>query len=152
MKLLGVTDDAIQEAARFTGVRAVGDAGALTLRPVDDTFRVWAESRGNGGQRRVSAVCWHGHLTFLAYLYADHPTMRVRSAFARFDGARDFEAKTVRVPANGYSSADYGHWADAHPGQWCEDASGQDPDAYDRMTMALGMLRETVTADNETEV
>lgn len=41
--------------------------------------------------RRVAAVCWHGHRDFMRAIFARDPDARIKSHFADYRGARDFE-------------------------------------------------------------
>lgn len=44
---------------------------------------------GNG--RRVAAVCWHGHRDFMRAILARDPEARIKTAYADYRGAQDFE-------------------------------------------------------------
>lgn len=47
----------------------------------------------NAGERRVAAVCWHGHRDFMRAIYRRDPDARIKSAFADYRGSEEFEQK-----------------------------------------------------------
>jgi hypothetical protein len=69
----------------------------FTLRPdrstadADGNCRHQRESAGYMSDgRRVHAVCWHGHADFMALVFRADPVARFETAFATYDGVRDF--------------------------------------------------------------
>ena len=67
---------------------------ATTLKPdaaLEDnaTFRRRSASVYQGN-RRVWAICYHGHLAFMAELYATNPGAILRSAMASYDNRDEF--------------------------------------------------------------
>jgi hypothetical protein len=50
-------------------------------------------------ERRIAAVCWHGHFAFMSALYALVPDARVKSAIADY---RDRDAFYGQAPDTGY--------------------------------------------------
>lgn len=75
----------------------------FVLRPVaqkdSEGNRPWQRISASWGQneRRVFAVCWHGHATFMRTLYACDPDARIESGIATYANADDFEANYRRT-------------------------------------------------------
>ena len=44
-------------------------------------------------ERRVFAVCWHGHRDFMREIFKRDPSARVKTAWADYKGVEDFEEK-----------------------------------------------------------
>lgn len=43
------------------------------------------------GERKVAAICWHGHRDFMRRVLEIAPHARISSMFATYQGAEDFE-------------------------------------------------------------
>lgn len=63
--------------------------GKRQLHPLKWHRRTASYGWGNS-ERRVSAVCWHGHYAFMRYLFALRPDARIKSAVADYRGLTDF--------------------------------------------------------------
>jgi hypothetical protein len=59
------------------------------------TASVWSAD----SERRVAAVCWHGHYSFMRHLLALHPDARIKSAIGDYRGLAGFLAT---APETGY--------------------------------------------------
>lgn len=104
MKVWGISWEGLESAARETGVvlyetRETGRACQFTIRPTGDrdedgNYR-WQRLSASAlhGERRVHAVCWHGHRAFMRAIFAREPEARVKTAWADYRGSADFEAR-----------------------------------------------------------
>lgn len=109
MLIRKATQQAIESAASEAGV---------TLRNFRPNKRghgyrfqlALADKRGDGTrlyqrlnhrlQRKVAAVCWHGHRDFFRLLFDACPAAVVITAFIRYDGAADFDRRFWGTYAN----------------------------------------------------
>lgn len=87
MFIRGATQSEIQASASAAGVdvrnlRPVGRGWRFVLRPRPGGR--W--QRTGAKQRRVYAVCWHGHERFLCELFWRAPAAMVATMMARLDG------------------------------------------------------------------
>jgi hypothetical protein len=85
-----ITTLTLRSIAADMGIRVEGDAGSFVLRPERGSDK-WRKI-GHGG-RRVNAISWEGHYVFLERVFNVHPTGRVRSCLADYQGLADFKAK-----------------------------------------------------------
>jgi len=95
MRALGVTRSELVQAACESGV-ALNEVDSInkgntsyrfTIRPIDGK---WQRVSPRG--RKVHAVCWHGHLEFMRYLYRINSTAKIRTAMSRYDSREDLES------------------------------------------------------------
>jgi hypothetical protein len=111
VKVWNATEQDIRAAAEEVGVAIHSDWAGTGIVPDGRALRFrlavnTAERREDGtlpyqrvsqstwqGQRRVAAVCWHGHRDFMRALFASCPDARLKTALADYRGADDFEAK-----------------------------------------------------------
>ena len=56
-------------------------------------------SSGFNPDRRVAAVCWHGHRDFMRAIFERDPNARIKTAWADYKGAENFERD---FPETGY--------------------------------------------------
>lgn len=89
-KLRPIFDDRLDEEAR----------ACLGQRPTDRKYqRISGDSSEmqwktwEQRNRRVAAICWHGHRDFLRALYAMAPDCTVRTVLTTYKSADDFEAR-----------------------------------------------------------
>ena len=129
MKIWGASEADIREAARLAGVAIFSDYSrsgvfrdgrALRCRlALGSERQEYAGERTESGrkikpplkwqrrstspfhsERRVSAVCWHGHFRFMSALYAlAGDNVRIQTAFADYRSREDFYDK---APETGY--------------------------------------------------
>jgi hypothetical protein len=67
-------------------------------------------ARRSATGRRISAACWHAHRDVLGAIFRVAPDGRVKSAFADYRGALDFEDKFDQTGLNyidGYGTVRY---------------------------------------------
>lgn len=94
MRVLNVTLETLEAVAKSVGVtlyevrptNTKGTGWQFTLRP--NGSRYYRRGRNN---RRVWAVCWHGHRDFFRALFDLAPDAKVRTTVARYDGREGFE-------------------------------------------------------------
>lgn len=111
MKVWGVTESEVRECARSVGVAIhsdwngngitqVGRAQQFRLALGDDKqlYRRLSASPLHR-ERKVNAVCWHGHRDFMRAIFRVNPEARIKSAFADYRGSEDFEQS---FPETGY--------------------------------------------------
>lgn len=129
MKVWGVSEYDIRQAAEAVGVVIFADWGGRGIdqdgRALNFRLALSTERQAEGyeyhepgerkrlhpfrwqrcsasplqGERRVSAVCWHGHYAFMRYLLALRPDARIKSAHADYRGLADF---LVEAPSTGH--------------------------------------------------
>ncbi len=101
MVILGIDRHQLETAAESVGValyelNATGSGYRFTIRPHADPERRERYRRRSAGYtsrgRKVHAVCWHGHRDFFRAVFELAPAAKARTAFARYDGAEDFES------------------------------------------------------------
>ena len=102
MKVWNVDETTLRQCAREVGVklhetREVGRAVQFTLRPdgdkdEDGNYR-WQRLSASvlHDERRVFAVCWHGHRAFMREVFAANPDARIKTAWADYRGSEHFE-------------------------------------------------------------
>lgn len=85
---------------RVHSIPRVGRAYSFGLRPdkttrdEDGNYRYQRLSASwHNDQRRVFAVCWHGHRDFMRELFVRDPSARIKSAVADYRGVEEFEDK-----------------------------------------------------------
>lgn len=64
----------------------------FTLKPESDTYRkISFHGLAYGqGERRVNAVCWHGHFEFMKQLFLRDYQAHLKTAMANYDGPQGF--------------------------------------------------------------
>jgi hypothetical protein len=60
-----------------------------------------------GGDRKVHAVCWHGHYAFMRAAFDRLPGLRIQSAMADYRTPEDFDRDAVRSLERNIGSAMY---------------------------------------------
>lgn len=92
MQVKGVPMEQVRSCAQVHNIRAVSAYAApgwvgVCLRPSGSFYR----RRGVNSDRRVNAVCWHGHERFLRELFARYPDAKVRTSnmAQRYHGPRN---------------------------------------------------------------
>jgi hypothetical protein len=106
MKIFEVSLGECQEIANSIGIRFAGtdesnSRGPRTsgvLRPLygqarEDLPYGRVSSSYFGNNRRVNAVCWHGHRDFMAEIFKRHPQAKIVTGFVRYESAQDFMDK-----------------------------------------------------------
>jgi hypothetical protein len=107
-----LTPAEIRECAAEVGVQIHGDSitkvgrawnfrlGLLSgvKRDKDHKYQRTSAS-GFNADRRVNAVCWHGHRDFMRALFRRDRDARIKSYFSDYKGSDDFEAT---FPETGY--------------------------------------------------
>lgn len=102
MKVWGVTEEQLSVVADRIGVklyelREDGRALRFTLRPTGDRDE-WGNypyqrrtASWQDTERRVWAVCWHGHRDFMREVFRVNPDARIKTGWADYKGAENFE-------------------------------------------------------------
>ena len=93
---LRTTERIIRACAEHVGVCVV--LGKVEGRRLHFTLALDGERfrRMNAtGKRRVNGVCWHGHREFFRAVYRRMPQARIRSSFALYTDAEQFERTHV---------------------------------------------------------
>jgi len=101
MKVWGVNDTQLRICADEVGVklqdvRKDGRALRFQIRPtgerIDGDYKYQRTSAsGFNPERRVFAVCWHGHRDFMRAILAREPDARIKTMWADYRGSEDFE-------------------------------------------------------------
>ena len=85
---------------RDNSIRKVGRAYSFNLRPDKNTrdddgdYRYQRTSASAfHDERRVFAVCWHGHRDFMWGIFGRDPEARIKTMWADYKGRDDFDAK-----------------------------------------------------------
>lgn len=96
MLVRGVTKEQMERVANDLGIRAEvreGRGNFLNVRLFpqrgSDTYRRTSASMFSP-QRRVNAVCYHGHWEWMNELYLINDTMAIRTTMAHYDSREDF--------------------------------------------------------------
>ena len=100
MKVWEVTETQLIECAEGIGVklhelRTEGRALRFTLRPtgqkIDGDHKYQRTSAsGFHPDRRVHAVCWHGHRDFMLAVFERNPAARIKTMWSDYKGRDDF--------------------------------------------------------------
>lgn len=107
MKAVGVHLADLDNTAQEIGVRLYDLDGPSGRKSDRYQFRLALDSGSPLGQRkyqrlsannfmpqrRVAAVCWHGHRDFFRALFKRCPDAQIVTAVARYHGREDFETK-----------------------------------------------------------
>ena len=115
MIVRGVTLETLAQAAESAGVAFKNGnspeamtrsrlSWRFTLAPVGGLY----QRRGPVNNRRIHAVCWHGHLAFFRALYALAPRAKVRTTMASYDSLAALEAKKDRSYQRPITTAYFG--------------------------------------------
>jgi len=139
MKVWHVSADELQDVANEVGVelkdvRKDGRALRFQLRPcgmrIDGDYKYQrTSSSGFRPERRVFAVCWHGHRDFMSRVFKLRPDARIKTTWADYKGAKNF-ADTFEATARlNVGSRMYPMQADSvckcHTGSWLVDLSNR---------------------------
>lgn len=97
MLTVGFTREQIQTAAKQAGVTLVDFRAAGKSRQGEPKYKFrlgligeqWRRLGHSG--RRVSAVCWHGHKSFMQALFAQNAEGRIETSMAKYRGMIDFQ-------------------------------------------------------------
>jgi len=98
MKVWGVNETQLQICADEVGVaifnlRKDGRALRFGIRPtgerIDGDYKY--QRVGHRNERRVFAVCWHGHRDFMREVFKREPDARIKTSMADYKGAENFE-------------------------------------------------------------
>ncbi len=123
MKVWYATEDQIREAVEVVGLKIhedwqgkgiSKDGRALRFRLSVDTARHRDEggflpyqrmSMSRGINRKIAAVCWHGHRDFMRALFEMASEARIKTALADYRGTADFEHKfrSTQGEGNGWN-------------------------------------------------
>jgi hypothetical protein len=111
MKVWGLNEQELQHAATEVGVtphqlREDGRALRFTLRPDRSLGKLGGDykyqrtsSSGFHPDRKVFAVCWHGHRDFMLEVFKCNPEARIKTMWADYKDREDFLDK---YEATGY--------------------------------------------------
>lgn len=159
-----LTPEQIRQVAQSVGVRIHGDhygSGGISKDGRAWNFRLALDSsvpkRGNAGykyqrissssrawtgkDRKVAAVCWHGHRDFMRAVFALDPNARFKTAIADWKGSADFEDRFAQTAYNNVGSMMYPMFAKdcctCDHGEWDVDSS---PGGSIAVRMEQGMI------------
>lgn len=100
MLIRGLTDGELHGCAdkakvRINEIREDGRGFRFTIRPIrtPDGRRKYWQRLNHTLERRVHAVCWHGHKAFYDEVFAVNKDAVVITALSRYNGMDDFENK-----------------------------------------------------------
>ena len=124
MIVRNVSQGTIERAAELIGVsiqrmKPAGRHGfSFVIRPLSNKFRRLSPGpfgkRPNGLQRRVNAVCFHGHYELFKQLLAAVPGAVIITRSARYESMQDLREGADEVGAENCSSQAYPvNYADA---------------------------------------
>lgn len=110
MKVWGITPEQAREAAAAVGVSIHGDylGTGISRDGRGIRFRIGVDAtqprNANGDlpyqrismnhymrQRRIAAVCWHGHRDYMRAVFDINPDARIQTALADYHGRDEFE-------------------------------------------------------------
>lgn len=117
MKVWGVNETQLKLIADEVGVKLNnlhedGRAWNFTLRPtgvkIDGDYKYQRTSAsGFHADRRVHAVCWHGHRDFMLAIYKREPEARIKTMWADYRGVEDFLEKYPQTAYRNVGSLAY---------------------------------------------
>jgi len=139
MKVWGMDAAELRDVADEVGVeikdlRPDGRALRFQLRPtgekIDGDYKYQrTSSSGFQPERRVHAVCWHGHRDFMRAIFARNPDARIKTAWADYKGAENFADEFEATAWRNVGSMMYPMQADSvckcHTGSWLVDLSNR---------------------------
>ena len=137
MKVWRVNETQLQIIADEVSVslynmREDGRALRFTLRPAGEKRNgnhIYQRTSASGfsPDRRVYAVCWHGHRDFMRAIFKREPDARIKTMWADYKGSEDFENKFEETGYRNVGSMMYPAYANSickcHEGDWLVDLS-----------------------------
>jgi hypothetical protein len=135
MKVKGISLEQLEECARQAGgmrlenVRTSGRYVFFVLRPTQDGERQKWQKRGHN-DRRVNAICFHGHKRFMSNVFVLNPNAVIRTAENNYLGIDDFRVKAERLAHKNIGSM-------MNPRSWDEACNGHDEHGVRLVTMRL---------------
>lgn len=139
MKVWGVSESQLSDIATALSVslhdmRKDGRALRFTLRPAGEKRNgnyIYQRTSASGwhAERRVHAVCWHGHRDFMREVFRVNPDARIKTGWADYKGSEDFEDKFGATAYRNVGSMMYPAYAKdickCAEGDWLVDLSVQ---------------------------
>jgi len=140
MKVWGVNETQLEICADEVGVklyelRPDGRALRFGIRPTGERDEYGnykyqrTSSSGFNPERRVHAVCWHGHRDFMRAIFKREPNARIKTMWADYKGSQDFERKFGATAHLNVGSMMYPAYAGSvckcHTGSWLVDLSNR---------------------------
>jgi hypothetical protein len=156
-----LTPDELRDVARKVGVKIHSDWNGSGIRKDGRAwnFRLALDSdkpkrsagykyqrtstSGFNPDRRVAAVCWHGHRDFMRAIFDRDPSARIKSAFADYKGRENFEREFPATAHRNVGSMMYPVFMiDACTCSWGDWNVDSGVGGTYAVTMRQGMIRE----------